>query len=114
MPQKIVEQYRLVYRNLFMMPTLRAVPGETMRLPAFDESNGKGFRSSTIVVKFAHKHPKLWASNIVKEEDDGSWKAMICVNPELLEEPKAKQKTVLAHEWIEVFLAFRDRERPDN
>ncbi len=110
MPIDIVSKYRLVYKNVYMMETLHNFGG-AKKLPAFD-NEGRGFRDAYIVVNFdGPKHADIWASNFCKSYPDGTQEAMIQVNPDLRTLEKEKQKTILAHEWIEVMVKFRDGHR---
>lgn len=117
MPIDIVEELREVYRKKFMSPTLDGVPGEEMRLEAFDEVSGKGFPGSEIIVTFAGPgHPSVLASNDVQElgvREDGQkvWAGVIAVSPRVCDFSAHRRKHVLAHEWIEVMMAMRDEGR---
>ena len=97
-----------------MEPTLYVrLSGEVVKVPAFDEDTRTGFDGSQIILSLAGPdHPKIWAANNVKKNEDGSYVGVIHLNSQALELPATHRKVILAHEWIEVLMAMRDGQRP--
>jgi hypothetical protein len=119
-PLHVVNRHRLLYRNYYMVETLKLVEDlekdnkatkatKPIRLPAFDGEGG-GYENCYIIVQpQSQKHPDILASNYIIPPRRGKTKiGIININPMLCEFSKVRQKLVLAEEWIEVFLAFED------
>ena len=113
MPKQIVEEYQPIYRHNFMRQTLDTnIQGDEFKVAAFSDQ-GDGFPECYIIVDFKGMGcPKIWACNVVQKKDDGTYDAVIHVSSDFFEQPAFKRKMILAHEWIEVMMAFRDGERP--
>jgi hypothetical protein len=119
-PRKIVEEYTSVYRKKFMFQTLGAIPGEKMKTDAFLRiherlpNEKEGFLSEIIVSFDGVDHPKVWAANMVLEDDKtGVRTGVITVAQTLVVDitkgnGKEILKEVLAEEWLEVMMKLRD------
>lgn len=108
MPQKIVEEYRPVYRQEFVVDTLRNIGG-AKEYKAFD-GNGCGFENCYIVVNFdGPSRDGVFAHNFVKKYPTGKKQGIIQLNPGVRNLPRHRQKEILAEEWIEVMLKFEGR-----
>ncbi len=102
-PIDIVNCCRDAYRN-FMKATQKISSGTVLKVSA--HSDGQGFEEGTIVVTAKKPgHEDVWATNVITNPND-SLTGFIFVNPDLLNAPASLRKFVLAHEWIEVMLAF--------
>ena len=102
-PTDIVRCCRNAYRK-FMSATQKISVETVLKVPA--HSNGQGIPEGAIVVSVkAPAHQDVWATNVVANPND-SLVGFIFVNPDLLNAPESLRKFVLAHEWIEVMLAF--------
>ncbi|MCX5770340.1 MAG: hypothetical protein NTZ09_08725, partial [Candidatus Hydrogenedentes bacterium] len=78
----------------------------TIRVPAYATQECEYF----IIVDVNDVYlTDVWASNIFQHTGTSA-EAIIHVSPELMFQSKADQKLILAHEWIEVMMAFRDPE----
>lgn len=105
MPHRIVDKYRPVYRQEFVVDTLYNIGG-AKAYKAFGE-NGLGFKDCYIVVNFdGPKHEGLYAHNFVREYPSGKKEGIIQLNPIVREKEKYRQKEILAEEWIEVMMKF--------
>jgi hypothetical protein len=117
MPRRIVDQYRTLYYEYFDRQTLDVrLNNDELKLRVFDEQSQLGFKGNWIVVRVGEpSHPKILACNIVSQRDTDGMDAVIIVNPDpnVLALPADKYKVMLAHEWIEAMMAFRDKGRPD-
>jgi len=107
MPLEIVRNFRRIYRNYYMEPTLRNF-GQSLEIQAFDET-GLGFENSYIYVNLSGAyHPSIVASTVIKSDKDGHIRAYIEVSPQVREFTIVKQKMVLALEWLHAMLGLRD------
>lgn len=105
MPQRIVDKYRPVYRQEFVLDTLHNIGG-AKAYRAFD-GNGLGFQDCYVIVNFdGPKHDGLLAHNFVREFPDGKKEGIIQLNPIVRTKKKHRQKEILAEEWIEVMMKF--------
>lgn len=104
MPREIVKLYRKVYEKQFMMQTLLVVPKALIKTQAFD--GDLGFRERYILVNFAGcPHGKIEAVNYQQQDPPHGY---IYVNSDLHNRPKDEQIVVLAEEWIESMMGFRE------
>jgi len=109
MPRQIVQDYRNIYTDYFMIPTLRNFR-QSMVVQAFDE--GYGFIDRYITVNLNVKsHPDILAACVSMRGSDNQVETCIVVSNTLAKLPKQKQKEYLAHEWIHAMMAFREEGR---
>ena len=102
-PTDIVKCCRNAYRE-FMNATQQIAAGKALTVSTF--SNGEGIRDGKIVVSVdAPDHEDVWATNVIANPNN-KLIGFIFINSDLLGESEAVRKFVLAHEWIEVMLAF--------
>lgn len=107
MPLDIVRKYRTIYRNYYMVPTLQNF-GQQLELQAFDDE-GRGFKEKYIVVNFSGTFDSsILAATVISGDKKRHREVYVDINPEVGRLPKAKQKVVLALEWLHAMLGFRD------
>lgn len=94
-----------------MEPTLRMCKGQVLAIPAFDQAGG--FPGCYIYVNFGGpRHPMVWASNVVVDNGANSMDAVIHVDPEVATLPLSRRKALLAYQWLDAMVVFRDGARP--
>ena len=87
-----------------MLQTLLSVPKALIKAQAFDGENG--FPGRYIIVNFAGApHEKIEAVNYQQKDPPHGY---IYVNSDLQKRPKEEQIVVLAEEWIESMMGFRN------
>lgn len=107
---EIVEKYRLLYRNMYMKPTLEAMRGSPVRLPV-SSADCTDFEHCRILVDLGGPvDPHVWACNNIDKTDDVIT-AMVVAGRDLADQPIELRKFVLAHEWLEVMYFFCNGKR---
>jgi hypothetical protein len=107
MPSEIVQNYRDIYTNYFMVPTLRNFR-QSMVVQAFDDQ-GNGFPERYITINLnAKPNPDILAACISMHGDNGQVETCIAVGSSFTKLPKQDQKMYLAHEWIHAMMMFRN------
>lgn len=108
MPEHIADQYRHLYREIYMERTLEP-EGKGVLLEMWNESDSS-FENCYVAINFDGEcHSDILASCLVWQLDEKVYQAYIDVSPELATYASAARKKVLAHEWLHTMIKFRDK-----
>lgn len=112
MPDHIVREYASIFEQR-VAPALKKIRTQAISFEAID-IDGVGFGNHHITITSeaptpAGPHSYIWAANNVQILKNNFGEGVIVLNPEAANAPSRLLTVILAHEWIEVMLAFRDR-----
>ena len=131
MPRRIVEKYRLLYKNYFLNQSLDLkLNDDAIKVPAFYSEEDKvkyadffgkdpklhlkGFPGVYIYVQYGKETlPGVWATNNIRVDkiEKNVESAVIMLNPRLFLKKRTFQREVLAHEFVEVVTRMMSLDR---